>query len=34
MENKPPAIVGDHTGSAGLLCRFFSCSGTACQLNC
>lgn len=34
MANSPPAMVGDHTGSAELLWRFFSRSGTTCQLNC
>lgn len=33
IEKRPPAMVGDHTGSAGFLCLFFSLSGTACQLN-
>lgn len=33
IEKRPPAIVGDQTGSAGFLCLFFSLSGTACQLN-
>lgn len=34
MLKSPPAIVGLHTGSAVFECRFFSCCGTACQLNC
>lgn len=33
IEKRPPAMVGDQTGSAGFLCLFFSRSGTACQLN-
>lgn len=33
MAKRPPAMVGDHTGSAELLWRFFSRSGTTCQLN-
>lgn len=33
IANNPPAMVGDHTGSAVCLCLALSFAGTGCQLN-